>query len=134
MRFTKATSPAPNVCDFTGGFSDYPKGASYEHGIDNEAIMVYAFFRDELQPIGELFIPDRTLGHHYKKTGRYICVDHPPQGTTVISAVGLRSEFLKSFGRDEAPHVSRICIEVDTTDADNDGHTAAFLSRLEFLE
>ena len=135
------------------GVSDYPEGVSYQHGIDNEAIMVYVFFGDELQPSGEIFIPDSpyfigfylcqkgtdtvekpNVGHHYKKTGRYICVDQPPQGTTVISEVDLRSEFLKSFGRDEVPHVSGISIEVDTTDADNDGHAAAFLSRLEFLD
>jgi hypothetical protein len=135
------------------GVSDYPEGVSYQHGIDNEAIMVYVFFGHERQPSGEVFIPDSpyfigfylcppgtdtvgqpNVGHHYRKTGRYICVDHPPQGKTVISEVDLRSEFLKSFGREEVPNVSGISIEVDTTDADNDGHAAAFLSRLEFLD
>ena len=26
------------------GVSDYPEGVSYQHGIDNEAVMVYVFF------------------------------------------------------------------------------------------
>ncbi len=135
------------------GVSDYPEGVSYQHGIDNEAIMVYVFFGQERLPSGEIFVPDSPYfiglylcpqgtdaleqpykGHHYEKTGRYICVDHPAEGVVAVNEVDLAEEFRKSFGRDADLPVSGISIEVDTTDAENDGHAAAFLQRLEFLK
>ena len=135
------------------GVSTYPKGASYEHGIDNEAIMVYVFFGHEKQSSGSMFVPDSPYfigfflcpegsdqveqpyaGHYYKKTGRYICVDHPGEGLTAISEVSLAEEFRKSFGLDSVPPVSGISIEVDTTSSENDGKAASFLQRIEFLK
>ena len=135
------------------GVSTYPAGASYQHGIDNEAIMVYVFFGDAKIPSGSIFIPDSPyfigfflcppgsdnieqpyVGHHYKKSGRYICVDHPPSGATIVTELDLAQEFIKSFGRQEVPAVSGISIEVDTTDSGNDGKAAAFLKRIEFLQ
>ena len=135
------------------GVSDYPDGASYEHGVDNEAIMVYVFFGHERLPSGEIFVPDspyfigfylcqpgsdRTeqpyVGHHYKKTGRYICVDHPPEGKAAVTLLDLEEEFVRSFGLETVPAVSGISIEVDTTDSKNDGRAASFLQRIEFLE
>lgn len=135
------------------GVSAYPEGASYEHGIDNEAIMVYVFFGHEKMSSGSLFIPDSPyfigfflcppgsdalgqpyVGHHYQKTGRYICVDHPPSGEKVLTRLDLAAEFRKSFGLEAVPMVSGISIEVDTTDAMNDGTAAAFLERIDFLE
>jgi hypothetical protein len=135
------------------GVSDYPEGVSYQHGVDNEAIMVYVFFGNKKMPSGEFLIPDSPYfigfylcqpgtdqteqpyaGHHYLKTGRFICVDHPPEGEAAVSEVDLDEEFSKSFGISAAPFVSGISIEVDTTDADNDGHAAAFLRRIEFLD
>jgi hypothetical protein len=135
------------------GVADYPEGVSYQHDIDNEAIMVYVFFGKERLPSGEMFVPDSPyfigfylcpvgtdeveqpyVGHHYRKTGRYVCVDHPPEGETVVSEIHLDQEFLDSFGVDALPPVSAVSIEVDTTDADNDGHAAAFIERLDFLD
>jgi hypothetical protein len=72
-------------------------------------------------------------GHYYKKTGRYICVDHPGEGVTTVSEVALADEFKKSFGLDSIPPVSGISIEVDTTASKNDGKAASFLKRIEFL-
>ena len=135
------------------GVLDYPEGVSYQHGVDNEAVMVYVFFGHERLPSGEIFVPDSPYfigfylcppdsdeveqpykGHHYKKTGRYICVDHPPEGVVAVSQVDLDGEFRRSFGMDADLPVSGISIEIDTTDAENDGHAAAFLQRLEFLK
>jgi hypothetical protein len=134
------------------GVSEFPEGASYQHGVDNEAIMVYVFFGHKKMPSGELLVPnspyfigfylcqpgtDATeqpyVGHHYKKTGRYICVDHPPKGEAVATHIDLAQEFRNSFGLDDVPTVSGISIEVDTTDAENDGHAAAFLQKMEFF-
>ena len=90
------------------GVADYPDGASYQQGVDNEAIMIYVFFGHERQPSGELLVPDSPyfigfylcqagtdalnqsyLGHHFKKTGRFICLDHPPEGETAVEEVDL---------------------------------------------
>lgn len=135
------------------GVSQYPDGATYQHGVDDEAIMVYVFFGHETYDSGSWLIPDSPYfigfylckdgtdklempyaGHHFQKSGRYICVDHPPIGETVVTEIDLLAEFRKSFGLEVVPPVSGISIEVDTTHADNDGRAAAFISRLEFLE
>ena len=144
--------PNANYIRLHWGVSDYPEGASYEHGVDDEAILVYVFFGHEKLPSGELFVPDSPyfiglflcqdgsdtldkayVGHHFKKTGRYICVDHPRPNETVITELDLREVFRKSFGSDNVPTVSGISIEVDTTHNENDGIAIAFLKQIIFL-
>jgi hypothetical protein len=143
--------PETRHVELEWGVSDFPEGASYEHGVDNEAIMVYVFFGHERLPSGEMFVPDSPYfigfylcpasgdavdkpyaGHHYEKTGRYICMDHPEEGQAVTTRIDLEAEFRNSFERDFVPVVSGISIEVDTTDSENDGHAAAFIRRLAF--
>jgi len=143
--------PGARHLELQWGVSDFPDGASYERGIDNEAIMVYVFFGHERLPSGELFIPDSPYfigfylcppdadavdepyaGHHYKKTGRYICMAHPDEGEIVSTRVDLEEEFRHSFDRPFVPVVSGVSIEVDTTDSGNDGHAAAFIRRMAF--
>lgn len=134
------------------GVSEYPEGASYEHGVDNEALMVYVFFGHKKFSSGSMLVPKAPYfigfylcrggtdelevtytGHYYEKSGSYICVAHPAAGDTVVSDIDLHEEFKKSFGLDEAPPISAVSVEVDTTDSDNDGKAAAFIKRLEFL-
>jgi hypothetical protein len=134
------------------GIGDYPDGASYEHGVDNEALMVYVFFGHEKFSSGSLLLPKSPYfigfylcaagsdeleapyrGNYYEKAGRFICVDHPSQGSEAVTELDLHDEFRKSFGLDRAPSVSAISVEVDTTHSGNDGHAAAFLRTLEFL-
>ncbi|MEE4384059.1 MAG: hypothetical protein V2J02_18825 [Pseudomonadales bacterium] len=143
--------PGVRHLDLEWGVSDFPEGASYEHGVDNEAIMVYVFFGHERLPSGEMFVPDSPyfigfylcppgvddvdqpyVGHHYKKTGRFICMDHPEEGESVLTRVDLAEEFRHSFDKPFVPVVSGISIEVDTTHSDNDGHAAAFIRRIAF--
>jgi len=145
--------PGANHVRLHWGVSAYPEGASYERGVDNEAIMVYVFFGHEKLSSGSLFVPDSPyfigfflcqdgvdslerayVGHHFRKTGRYICVDHPGTHKKVVTELDLGAEFRKSFGLDTVPTVSGISIEVDTTDSENDGRAAAFLQRIEFLQ
>lgn len=133
------------------GVSSFPDGASYEHGIDNEALMVYVFFGHERVDSGEMFIPDSPYfigfylcpadgdavdqpysGNHYKKTGRYICMDHPSLGQSVETRIDLEEEFRRSFNMPFVPVISGVSIEVDTTDSKNDGQAAAFIRRLAF--
>jgi hypothetical protein len=143
--------PGANHLELDWGVSDFPEGASYEHGVDNEAIMVYVFFGHERLPSGEMFVPDSPYfigfylcppdaddvdepyaGHHYEKTGRYICMAHPQEGETVTTRIDLAEEFRHSFDKPYVPVISGISIEVDTTDSQNDGHAAAFIRRLAF--
>ncbi|EED30539.1 hypothetical protein NOR53_451 [gamma proteobacterium NOR5-3] len=143
--------PSARHLELLWGVSDFPEGASYEHGVDNEAIMLYVFFGHERQPSGEIFVPDSPYfigfylcpkgaddvnepyaGHHYKKTGRYICVEHPAEGETIVSRIDLEEEFRRSFDKPYVPVVSGVSIEVDTTGSGNDGHAAAFIRRLAF--
>ncbi len=144
--------PGANHVRLHWGVSTYPQGASYEHGVDNEAIMVYVFFGHEKYSSGSMFVPDSPYfigfflcpnesdrleqpyaGHYYKKTGSFICVDHPGEGKIAISEINLAEEFRKSFGLASIPPVSGISIEVDTTSSKNDGKAASFLQRIEFL-
>jgi hypothetical protein len=144
--------PGANHIRLHWGVSSYPQGASYEHGIDNEAIMVYVFFGHEKYSRGSMFVPDSPYfigfylcpnesdrmeqpyaGHYYKKTGSFICVDHPGEGKTAVSEINLAEEFKKSFGLTAIPAVSGISIEVDTKASKNDGKAASFLQRIEFL-
>ncbi|EED36318.1 hypothetical protein NOR51B_2268 [Luminiphilus syltensis NOR5-1B] len=143
--------PGAKHLDLDWGVSDYPEGASYEQGVDNEAIMVYVFFGHERQSSGEMFVPDSPYfigfylcppgpddvdepyaGHHYQKTGRYICMAHPEEGQSVTTRIDLEEEFSRSFDIPYVPVISGISIEVDTTDSKNDGHAAAFIRRLAF--
>lgn len=145
--------PGANHIRLHWGVSTYPQGASYEHGIDNEAIMVYVFFGHEKFSSGSMFVPDSPYfigfflcpnqsdqkgqpyaGHYYKKTGSYICVDQPEEGKTAISEIDLAKEFKKSFGLTSIPPVSGMSIEIDTTSSKNDGKAASFLQRIEFLK
>lgn len=143
--------PGTRHMDVEWGVSDFPEGASYEHGVDNEAIMVYVFFGHEKLSSGEMFVPDSPYfigfylcppdaddvdepyaGHHYEKTGRYICMAHPGEGESITTRIDLEAEFRHSFDKPFVPVVSGVSIEVDTTDSENDGHAAAFIRRLAF--
>lgn len=145
--------PGANSLRLHWGVSEYPDGASYQRGIDNEAIMFYVFFGHKKQPSGSMFIPDSPyflgfflcqdgsdtlekpyVGHHFKKSGRYICVEHPGAGKTTVTELDLVKEFRNSFDLDHVPAVSGISIEVDTSDSKNDGKASAFLQRVEFLK
>lgn len=133
------------------GVSEYPEGASYEKGVDNEAIMIHVFFGHEKISSGSILVPDSPYfigfflcqndrletpykGRYFKKGGRYICVDHDKPNQTAVTEVDLDAEFKSSFGLDQAPAVSGLAIEVDTTHSKNDGKAAAFVKRIEFLE
>ena len=143
--------PGARHLELLWGVSDFPEGASYEHGVDNEAVMLYVFFGHERQSSEEIFVPDSPyfigfylcpqggddlnepyVGHHYKKTGRYICMEHPGEGETIVSRIDLEEEFRRSFEKPFVPVVSGVSIEVDTTGSGNDGHAAAFIRRFAF--
>ena len=90
----RLNAPRARTLRLHWGMSDYPDGASYGHGVDNEATRFYVFFGEERRDSGEVLIPDSPyfvgfylcppdrdqvythfVGHLYEKIGRYECVD-----------------------------------------------------------
>ena len=133
------------------GVAEFPEGASYEHKIDNEALMVYVFFGHEKFPSGSVFIPkspyfiglylcdtDRVerpyRGHFYKQIGRFVCLGQPSPGETITSEFNLGDAFKNYFEKHQVPAVSGLGLEVDTKQAHHHGRAAAFIKRIELLE
>ena len=120
------------------GVQQFPKGASYDDGVNNEAVMVMVFFGDETRDSGSLFVPDipyfigfflcsddRTghpyVGRYHQENGRYICLDRPAPGETVISELEVARAFELLFGAPEAPPISGIAISSDTSSSEGNG-------------
>ncbi|MBI4774983.1 MAG: DUF3047 domain-containing protein [Deltaproteobacteria bacterium] len=133
------------------GVNQYPEGASYEKKVNNEALMVIVFFGYDKISSGNFLIPNAPyfigffpgkneqvgkgyLGRYFKKSGRYVCLGNPEPGKTVISEYDLISAFKKEYEKDEAPIISGLALEVDTSSSGNGGKAVAFIKSIEFLE
>lgn len=134
------------------GVDRHPRGASYEQGIRNEAIMVIVFMGDERKPSGSLLIPDSPyfiglflcsgddrekhpyVGSYFRKSGRYVCADRPPPGSSVTSRFDLLGAYREFFDkeRDDDPGISGIALAVDTRKASGDGTSSAFIREIRF--
>ena len=146
-----------NVPEFTTveidwGVDRFAKGASYEQGVRNEALMVIVFLGDERQPSGSLFIPDSPyfiglflchgddrvnhpyLGKYFKKGGRYVCADSPAAGEMVTTRFDLLEAYRNYFDRerDDDPAVSGLALALDTKKAGGRGRTSAFIREIRF--
>ena len=146
-----------NVPEFTyveidWGVNKSPEGASYEKGVRNEAIMLFIFMGDELQPSGSLFIPDSPyfvglficagddkrnhpyVGSYFKKSGRYVCADRPAVGQLVTSRFDLLEAYRTYFDkeRDDDPAISGIALALDTKKAGDGGKASAFIREIRF--
>ncbi|MCB1680907.1 MAG: hypothetical protein H6858_07860 [Rhodospirillales bacterium] len=130
------------------GVNKFPAGASYQKGHRNEAIMFYAFFGKEMIDSGSPIIPDSPyfialhlcendpigaplMGRFYHKGGRFICAAHPKPGEAVTTRLDLKKTFKDLFGID-APPLSGIAFEFDTTKPQDDGTSSAFVQSLKF--
>jgi hypothetical protein len=133
------------------GVVKYPRGASYEREVRDEALLVQVFFGDEKISSGLLALPDSPyfiglfLGRHdklnkvykggyYREGGRYVCLGNPKPGETIISEFDLFDAFKRYFQKDEVPNISGVALEVDTRSSDDDGRAVAFIHSIEFLE
>ena len=133
------------------GVVKYPKGASYEGKVKNEALLVLVFFGDEKISSGHLAIPDSPYfiglflgrhdklnkaykGNYYHEGGRFVCLGNPKPGETIISEFDLVDAFKKYFQKDEVPSISGVALEIDTTSSDDDGRAVAFIHSIEFLK
>src|SRR5262249_58513619 len=92
----------------------FPEGASYEKGIRAEAIMVYIFFGKERHASGSVFIPDSPYflglflcetdatnkpfkGRYHHASGRFICVERPQLGATIVTDFPIADTFRRVF-------------------------------------
>ena len=133
------------------GAIKYPRGASYEGEVKNEALLVLVFFGEEKISSGHLAIPDSPYflglflgrhdklnkaykGNYYHDGGLFVCLGNPKPGETVISEFDLADAFKKYFQKDEVPKISGVALEVDTTSSADDGREVAFIHSIEFLE
>jgi hypothetical protein len=133
------------------GIIDYPEHASYERGVNNEALMLYIFFGEDKVDSGHLLIPALPyfiglfLGHeeppntpyvgrYFHKGGRFVCLGNPDPHETVISEFDLNAAFRTYFSKDDVPEISGITLGVDTFRSGDGGKAAAYIYSIEFLE
>ena len=135
----------------TWGVVKYPRGASYEADVNNEAIQVLVFFGHEKISSGHLVLPNSPyfiglfLGRHdmpykaykgryYHQGGRFVCMGNPLPGETVISELDLHHAFKRYFKKDEVPSITGVALAMDTTLSGDDGRAVAFVDRIELFE
>ena len=133
------------------GILKYPRGASYEQGVRNEALMLYIFFGYDKVSSGSFIIPnspyfislflckEERLNHPYKgryfhKGGRFVCVGKPKPNETVVSEFNLVEAFKTYFKKKEVPVISGITLGVDTASSGDDGKAGAFIKSVEFIK
>lgn len=151
LLINKAIGSNPySAVEIEWGVGRHPQGASYEKKVNNEAIMVHVFFGSEKKASGSMFAPDipyfiglflcngDRIGHpyegrYYQEGGRYVCLDAPAPGQTVVSRFNLKEGVRRIFGNKAAESVSGYSIEVDTSSSHGDGTSSAFIKRIRFV-
>lgn len=140
-----------NTIRLEWGIIKYPKGASYEKKVNNEAIMIIIFFGYDKISSGHFAIPNAPYfiglflgqeekvnvgykGRYFHKGGRFVCLANPKPGETVISEYDLVAAFKRKYEKDEVPIISGIAVAIDTTSSDDKGRAASFIKSIEFLE
>jgi hypothetical protein len=133
------------------GVVKYPRGASYEAQVNNEAIQVLIFFGHEKISSGHLALPNCPYfiglflgrndmpykaykGKYYQQGGRFVCMGNPLPGETIISEFDLVYAFKRYFQQDEVPPITSVALAMDTTSSGDEGRAVAFVNRIEFFE
>ena len=144
--------PAFTTVEIDWGVDRFAKGASYEQGVRNEALMVIVFLGDKRKPSGSMFIPDSPyfvglylchgddridhpyVGRFFKKGGRYVCSDRPAAGEMVTTRFALLEAYRTYFDkeRDDDPGISGLALALDTKKAGDKGRTSAFIREIRF--
>jgi hypothetical protein len=123
----------------------YPTGASWEKNVNREAIMVTLFFGPPVEA-DHFYLPDSPYfiglflcqddevdfpysGKSYRKTSRFVCLDRPDSGTTIVSNFKIDHAYRTWFATDTVPPVTGIGIELDTGGLD-EGQTGACLEKI----
>jgi hypothetical protein len=133
------------------GIIKYPKHASYERHVNNEALMLYIFFGQDKLPSGHGAIPALPYfiglflgqeeqrntpyqGRYFHEGGRFVSVGNPNPHETVISEFDLIAAFQTYFAKDHVPMISGITLGIDTFRSGDGGKAAAYIHRIEFLK
>jgi hypothetical protein len=133
------------------GMIKYPKDASYERQVHNEALMLYIFFGQDKVPSGHAVIPALPYfiglflgqeepfhtpyrGRYFHEGGRFVSVGNPHPHETVISEFNLIAAFQTYFAKDDVPMISGLALGIDTFRSGDGGKAAAYIHRIEFLE
>jgi hypothetical protein len=133
------------------GIIQYPKHASYERQVNNEALMLYIFFGQDKVPSGHAVIPalpyfiglflgqEEPLhtpyqGRYFHEGGRFVSVGNPNPHETVISEFDLITAFQTYFEKDHVPMISGLTLGIDTFRSGDEGKAAAYIHRIEFLK
>ncbi len=134
----------------TWGVNSFPKGASYNTGVNNEPIMVYIYYGDKKLSSDSWFIPNAPyfiglflgekgandvnkpfIGEHFTQGGRFICLANPNANETVTSTFDLNKGFNECFGKNlTVPYISGVALEVETSDT---SPAKSFIKKIEFL-
>jgi hypothetical protein len=133
------------------GIIRYPKNASYERQVNNEALMLYIFFGQDKVPSGHFALPALPFfiglflgqeeqlntpykGRYFHTGGRFVCVGNPNPHATVISEFDLIAAFKTYFDKDDVPMISGITLGIDTFSSGDEGKAAAYIYSIEFLK
>jgi hypothetical protein len=133
------------------GIIKYPKDASYDRQVNNEALMLYIFFGQDKVTSGHFAIPalpyfiglflgqEEQLntpykGKYFHASGRFVCVGNPKPHETVLSEFDLLTAFQTYFDKDDMPRISGITLGIDTFSSGGNGKAAAYIYSIEFLE
>ncbi len=150
LMYKEMEVPGAQSVRLTWGVNDFPDGASYAKGVNNEALMVYVFFGKETMPSGAIYIPDvpyfiglylcdadgvdqSYTGRYHEDSGRFVCLERPATGEQMTSEINLAEAFEAYFGKTPMPTISGFSLEVDTGKSGNDGVASAFIQKIEFL-
>ncbi len=148
-----------NLAEFSAieidwGINKFPRGASYEQKIRNEALLIMIFMGDERLPSGSIFIPDSPyfiglflchnddkikhpyVGAYFKKNGRYVCLDKPETGKLVTTRFNLLESYRSYFDKegDDDPAISGLALALDTKKANDKGKSSAFIKEIRFYK
>ncbi|EKD37112.1 MAG: hypothetical protein ACD_75C01251G0002 [uncultured bacterium] len=141
----------PELLEIAWGVERYPQSADWQGGRKNEAVMVVLFFGDPL-PGAQFYLPDMPLflgmflgdsdpphkafaSENYSETGRYVCMENPPAGQTIVTRLDIRDAFRDWFGNRAIPPVTGIAIEVDTGDLSGEAvSSSAFIHHIGLIK
>lgn len=127
----------------------YPLGANYDQGKRSEPLMLIVFFGHERVKSGSLLIPDSPYfiglfpckegtpdkaytGRYFQKSGRYVCVDQPAEGSLTTVEFPLAKAYREIFQIESVPLVSGISLSTDSANS-KDGKSRAIIASIEFL-
>ena len=145
-----ADLPDAGKIRITWKVDQYPLGANYDSGVRNEALMVIIFFGQDRIASGSPFVPDSPffiglflcgegsirkshVGRYFQKGGRYVCLDQPEEGKTIVSEYDLSTGFKDLFEPNAIPIISGMAIQADTTVLKSDATSKGTIKSVQFL-